>query len=97
YHVLLGTPTVEPTQTVNVPAGLWTEAHIIGSSVVFGIVDVNFFSSVVIPELLTRLAIQPGTLPIFLDADTYLSVGGHSRLLHRRVSRLNGRPHPDRP
>ena len=76
YHVLLGKPAIEPTQTVNVPRGLWTEAHIIGSSFVFGIVDVNFFANVVIPELLTQFDIQPGTLPIFIDADTYLSVGG---------------------
>ena len=71
YHVLLGGPTVLPTQTINVPTGHGSIATAFG--VKAGLVDINYFDAQ-IQTIMTRLTqIQPNTLPIFLTYDVYLT------------------------
>jgi len=72
YHVLLGTPVVKPLQTVNVD--IFTGYSVAGPCKPLGIVDIDAFDAVA-QQLLTKLAIPATTLPIFLDYNTFFSMG----------------------
>ena len=75
YHVLLGAPKVAPVQTYVVPAADGSIASEFGVRV--GLADINWFDSTVIQPLLKKFTqIQPGTLPIFMTYDVYLTSGG---------------------
>ncbi len=69
YHVLLGGPTVEPVQTLKVPAADGSEAIAFGVTV--ALVDINWFDSA-IQALITKYS-TPNQIPIFLTYDTYLT------------------------
>jgi hypothetical protein len=73
YHLLLGGPTVLAEQTLS-PSSSYGK---LGSPFGFqaGLVDINYFDAQ-IQALITRLGIQPNTLPIFLTYDVYLTQGG---------------------
>jgi hypothetical protein len=73
YHLLLGGPTVDAVQTLSPPATLGTTGSPFGHKVAE--VDINWLNTQ-LHTLLTKLAIQPNTLPIFLLYDTYLTSGG---------------------
>src|SRR5579863_875972 len=72
YHVLLGGPTVEPIQTLNVPVADGSEGNAFGVNV--ALVDINWFDSAIQP-LLTKYS-TANQIPIFLTYDTYLTSGG---------------------
>jgi len=74
YHVLLGTPTVLPSQTLVVPASKGTVTTEFGVQV--GTADINWFDQQ-LNKIITKLTqIQPNALPIFVTYDSYLTEGG---------------------
>jgi hypothetical protein len=73
YHVLLGQPTVEPLQTLKVPASDGSVQTVFGVKV--GLADINWFDGK-IEAIITKLKIAPNTLPIFIVYDVYLTDGG---------------------
>jgi hypothetical protein len=73
YHLLLGGPKVLPEQTLNPPTRSGTTGEAFGFSA--GLVDINWFDSQV-EGLITKLGIQPNTLPIFLTFNVYLTQSG---------------------
>lgn len=73
YHVLLGTPTVHATITINVPAAdgsvqVDSNGHLIGTA------NINWFD-VQIQSLITSLHFTQNMLPVFLSDNTYLYQG----------------------
>jgi hypothetical protein len=72
YHVLLGTPTVAPTVTVNVPAGQGS-AFRLRNGGLLGAVRESFFDAVLAGLLPSYTANQ---LPIFMTDNVFLSPGG---------------------
>jgi len=73
YHVLLGTPTVEPVQAYTVPKGDGTTGNEFGVNVL----EVNFgWFDTQVNSLIKSLAIPANSLPIFLVTQTYLTSGG---------------------
>jgi hypothetical protein len=78
YHVLLGTPTILPEQTVKVsPSDGSIQQNPFGSG------KVGFWSNInSVDELLQtylqkfKSQITPGTLPLFLVYDSYIACGG---------------------
>lgn len=76
YHVLFGTPTVLPEQTITVSA---TQGKVInnpfGSGKV-GTMGINAFDSKLQSFMRSLTQINPGVLPIFLTYDIYLTSGG---------------------
>ena len=70
YHVLLGTPTVEPTQSLTVPTKKGTTATAFGIKVI--IANINWFDPI-IEGYLTSLKIPANSLPIFVTTQAYLS------------------------
>lgn len=68
YHVLLGTPSVFPVQTINVPGNV-ADVHAISARI-----DSTWFGDR-LGELLNSLHISPQTLPIFVTYDTVLFEG----------------------
>jgi hypothetical protein len=72
YHVLLGTPTVASTVTVNVPA-VSGNAYRLRSGGLLGVVDNNFFDSALNALLPSYTANQ---LPIFLTDNVFEGAGG---------------------
>jgi hypothetical protein len=88
YHLLLGGPTVDAEQTLSPPATRGRTGTPFGHRVAE--VDINWLDTQ-LHSLLTKLAIQPNTLPIFLLYDTYLTnggccIGGY----HSAVTNING-------
>jgi hypothetical protein len=79
YHVLLGTPTIEPVQAYTVPKADGGTTSFDNITVLTA--DINWFDTQ-IEGLLKTLAIPANSLPIFLTTQTYLTSG---RLLHWRV------------
>jgi len=73
YHLLLGGPTVDAKQTLSPPATKGKTGTPFGHRVAE--VDINWLDTQ-LHTLLTKLVIQPNTLPIFLLYDTYLTSGG---------------------
>jgi hypothetical protein len=72
YHVLVGTPTIAPTLTVNVPAANGATTVDPSSGKMIGLIDINWFDPM-IQSLLNSYA--PNMLPFFLSYDVYLTVG----------------------
>jgi hypothetical protein len=76
YHVLLGTPTVLPVQTITVSAALGSvSSNPFGSGIV-GTYDIFAFDSKVQSILKKFTQITPGALPLFVSYDVYLTEGG---------------------
>lgn len=71
YHLLLGQPTIAPTQTISVPANQGIVADFGSGFRSFGDVDIAWFSSQM-NNLINSLHIAPGTVPIFLTNNVYL-------------------------
>jgi hypothetical protein len=72
YHLVLGQPTVLPTQTISVPQKQGSAfATPVGP---LGLVAAEWFAPKV-NELMNKLHIDPTTLPIFLVDNTYLYIG----------------------
>lgn len=69
-HLLLGTPTVKPEQTLKVPRRSGSTGVVFGFTA--GLVDINYFDSQ-LHTLLTNLGITPNTFPIFLTFNVYLT------------------------
>ncbi len=76
YHVLLGTPTVAPAITIQVPAANGATAQD-ASGKTIGIIDINWFDPQ-IQNLLVSQHFTSNMLPIFLSNDVYLSSGAPS-------------------
>lgn len=74
YHVLLGKPTVVPQIVLPVPAADGSIGNEFGVTV--GLADINWFDGK-LQSILTKYAskITPGTLPIFITYDVYLTEG----------------------
>jgi hypothetical protein len=70
YHVLLGTPKVEPLQSFTVPKADGTVATAFGVKVV--IANINWFDPQIEP-LVSSLKIPANALPIFVTTQAYLS------------------------
>lgn len=90
YHVLLGTPTIHTTVTLNVPAidgsvQLDSSGHLIGTA------DINWFDGQM-QSLLTSLHFTQNMLPVFLSDNTYLYQGTVSQCCiggyHNATSKL---------
>jgi hypothetical protein len=72
YHVLLGSPTVAPTVTINVPSGSGN-VYLLRSGGLIGVVDDTFFDN----QLGALIAgYTAGQLPIFLTDNVFEGVGG---------------------
>jgi hypothetical protein len=88
YHLLLGGPTLDAEQTLSPPATRGHTGTPFGHKVAE--VDINWLDAQ-LHTLLTKLAIQPNTLPIFLVYDTYLTSGGCCiGGYHSSVTNVNG-------
>jgi hypothetical protein len=70
YHVLLGPPTILPTEVINVPqnhgTAFVTSQVFNTNGVVYALIDINWFASQ-INNLMNALHIPPEWLPIFLS------------------------------
>jgi hypothetical protein len=74
YHVLFTLPTILPTVTLTVPAADGTIASDFGITV--GNVDIDWLDAQFQTILAANTQITPGTFPIFITYDTYLTEGG---------------------
>jgi hypothetical protein len=72
YHVLLGTPLIAPTVTITVPAGKGN-AYLLKNGGLVGVVDSNYFNSVLAALLPSYTANQ---LPIFTTDNVFLGTNG---------------------
>lgn len=70
WHVLLGRPTVLPTQTITVPSGHGMESPAPGNGQTIGLIDQHWFSTR-LQNMLGSLHIDPTSLPIFLTYNTF--------------------------
>jgi hypothetical protein len=75
YHVLLGQPTVLPTQTINVPAGLGSYFTDPVSGQTVPLVDVDFLSSQDV-SILTAANVSPASLPIIVWGSVLTDAAG---------------------
>ncbi|HJT70631.1 MAG TPA: hypothetical protein VJ731_10550 [Terriglobales bacterium] len=73
YHLLLGGPTVLAKQTLSPSASKGKTGVVFGFNA--GLVDINWFDAQ-LQSLITKLGVQPNTLPIFLTYDVYLTDSG---------------------
>ena len=76
YHVLLGTPVVLPTQTVNVAPGLGSVINNPFGSGIVGTYDIKAFDAQVQTWMAAQSKITPGVLPLFITYDIFLTSGG---------------------
>jgi hypothetical protein len=76
FHLLLGTPTVLPTVTLDVPASQGVVASFGAGFNAFGDVDIQWFSSHM-NSLINSLHLDPATLPIFVTNNVYLYLGNN--------------------
>jgi hypothetical protein len=74
YHVLVGTPTIAKTVTMNIPATHGATTVDPSSGKIIGIIDINWFDPQ-IQKMLISLHFTPNMLPIFLSHNVYLSAG----------------------
>jgi hypothetical protein len=70
YHVLFGTPTVEPTVSLTVPSSEGVVASYNGLTVI--VANINWYDPQV-QAVLTADGIPASTLPVFVTADSFLS------------------------
>lgn len=73
YHLLLGGPTVLAEQTLSPTSSKGKTGVVFGFNA--GLVDINWFDTQ-LQSLITKLGIQPNTLPIFLTYNVYLTDSG---------------------
>ena len=73
YHVLLGKPKVEKTQTLTIPANDGSVGTEFGATVILA--GFSWFQGQ-INKLLTTVSIPEDSLPIFVTTETYLTSGG---------------------
>ncbi len=73
YHLLLSAPTVEPLQSLTVPARYGAVVHAFGGTELTA--GINWFDGKVVP-LIDSLKIPPDAITVFLTAQTYLTQGG---------------------
>ena len=71
YHVVLGTPTVLATQTLNVPTHQGTTGSPFGFKT--GIVNINWFDTQANNIIKANSQITANSIPIFVTYNTYLS------------------------
>ena len=76
YHLYLGQPTVHPTVTITVPKDKGS-AFMSGRGLVYGLVDVNWFSAQVM-SILGSTHADPTHLPIILTDNVMLYIGNYS-------------------
>jgi hypothetical protein len=69
YHVLLGTPVIEPVQTITVTHGTLINAF--GATKLI-LENINYYDAS-IQALITKLKIPSNALPLFITTQTYLS------------------------
>jgi hypothetical protein len=74
YHLLLGTPKVLKPQTFVVPAADGSVGTEFGVKV--GLADINWFDAKLETLISNTAVIQPGTLPIFIAYNVYLTESG---------------------
>ncbi len=74
YHVLLGQPTVLPTQYFQVPKGLGFILVGSHSGAHVGLMDIGWFTNR-LNEAINSLHVDPGTLPIILVYNVFLYAG----------------------
>lgn len=74
YHVLLGTPTVAATVTINVPAADGSVQVDSGSGKSVGVADINWFDGQ-IQALIRSHHFTANMLPVFLSDNVYLYQG----------------------
>lgn len=77
YHVLVGTPTVASTLTINIPSADGQTVTDPSSGKTIGIININWFDPQIQSEL-TALHFTANMLPIFLSHNVYLSQGSPS-------------------
>ena len=63
YHVLLASPTIEPTVSVTIPAADGYTSTTSGATT--GYIEFNYFMNVVETEIIQQLKIQPTTMSLF--------------------------------
>jgi hypothetical protein len=76
YHVLLGTPTVLPEQTIKVASTLGSVATNPFGNGMVGTYDIFSFDSKLQTIMKNFTQIHPGVLPLFITYDIYLTEGG---------------------
>lgn len=76
YHVLLGQPTVLPTQSFTVPANLGQIVVGRRTHATIGLLDIGWFGNR-LHETINNLHISAGTLPIILVNNTFLYEGNN--------------------
>ena len=74
YHLLLGTPKVLPTLSLNVPARDGKVATEFGITV--GTADISWFDTQLQAYITAHKQIVPNSLPIFITYNSYLTEGG---------------------
>jgi len=74
YHLLLGTPKVQPVLTLTVPAADGKVGTEFGVRV--GLADINWFDAQLQSYITSHTTIVPNSLPIFVTYDAYLTSGG---------------------
>jgi hypothetical protein len=84
YHLLLGGPTVLPEQTLSPPPAQGKTGQPLGYKV--ALVDINWFNAQLDAIIKANAVLKPGTLPIFLIYNTYLTnqgccIGGYHSAL----------------
>lgn len=90
YHVLLGDPTVLPTQTIEVPANQGTAFPLLNGSNA-GLIDIGWFGNK-LHTAINALHVSPQALPIILTDNTFLFRGNQCCVLgfHGATSSVNG-------
>jgi hypothetical protein len=74
YHVLVGTPTIAKTVTMNIPSSSGATATDPSTGKTIGLVDINYLDPQ-LQSLLVSLNIKANTFPIFLSYNVYSTQG----------------------
>jgi len=95
WHVLVGTPTVANTVTMNIPSADGATAIDPSTGKTIGLVNINWLDPQ-IQSMLVSMNFKPNTFPIFLSYDVYSTVGAPNLNdcciggYHNAVSNQNG-------
>jgi hypothetical protein len=74
YHVLLGTPTIAKTVTMNIPSGSGATVVDPSSGKTIGLVDINYLDPK-LQKLLTSMHFTANMLPMFISFNVYATQG----------------------
>ncbi len=92
YHVLLGTPTIYPTQTINVPANQGF-AFLGSRGALVGLMDIGWFSNK-LHNAINSLHVSAQTVPIVLTHNVFTWIGTPDNCCvlgyHGATSSVNG-------